>query len=202
MSFGGSGRFSGTHAREETVGKIVVSQFVTLDGVFEDPSWTAEFGFDPEMGEDIGRITRASDAILLGRRTFEMFAPAWSTRTADDDPGAPFFNDTRKSVVGDLDDAAAEATWRNSRSIGGYDAEKLRAFKESVTGGIYVSGSGTLVRSLLADGLVDRLHLFVYPLVRGSGAHLFPQGSPTARLRLRQHDAYDNGVLHLVYTPA
>ncbi|MDN4613980.1 dihydrofolate reductase family protein [Leifsonia sp. F6_8S_P_1B] len=184
------------------MGAIAVHEFISLDGVFEDPRWTAEFGFDPEMSEDIGRITRASDAILLGRTTFEMFAPAWSTRTAEDDPGAPFFNDTQKTVVGDLDDATAEATWANSRSLGAYDTERVRAFKESVGGAIYVSGSGTLVRSLLADGLIDRLHLFVYPIVLGSGAHLFPQGSPTTRLRLRQQDVYDNGVLHLVYTPA
>ena len=185
------------------MGSIAVHEFVSLDGVFEDPSWTMEFGFDEEMGEDIGRITRASDAVLLGRRTFEMFAPAWSVRTVEDDPGAPFFNDSPKAVVSStLDDAAAEATWRNSRSLGAYDADRIRAFADEVSGGVYVSGSGSLVRALLADGLVDTLHLFVYPLVRGAGARLFPEGSPETRLRLRQYDAYANGVLHLVYTRA
>lgn len=185
------------------MGSIAVHEFVSLDGVFEDPSWTMEFGFDEEMGEDIGRITRASDAVLLGRRTFEMFAPAWSVRTVEDDPGAPFFNDSPKAVVSStLDDAAAEATWRNSRSLGAYDADRIRAFADEVSGGVYVSGSGSLVRALLADGLVDTLHLFVYPLVRGRGARLFPEGSPETRLRLRQYDAYANGVLHLVYTRA
>ncbi|WP_158861910.1 dihydrofolate reductase family protein [Leifsonia sp. AG29] len=185
------------------MGTISVHEFVSLDGVFEDPSWTVPFGFDPDMGEDIARLTRSSDAILLGRRTFEMFAPAWSGRTADDDPGAPFFNDTPKAVVsGNLDDAAAERTWRNSRSLGAYDAGRIREFKDSVTGGIYISGSGALVRALLADGLVDALHLFVYPLVRGTGARLFPEGSAETVLRLRQYDAYDNGVLHLIYSRA
>lgn len=185
------------------MGTIAVHEFVSLDGVFQDPSWTMDFGFDPLMGDDIGRITRASDAILLGRRTFEMFAPAWSTRTAADDPGAPFFNDTQKAVVsGSLDDDAAEATWRNSRSLGAYDTETLRAFKDGVSGGIYISGSGSLVRALLADGLVDSLHLFVYPVVLGTGERLFPEGSAEARLRLRHSDAYDNGVLHLHYSPA
>jgi dihydrofolate reductase len=172
------------------MGTIAVHEFVSLDGVFEDPSWTFEFGFDPEMGDDIGRITRASDAILLGRRTFEMFAPAWSQRTAEDDPGAPFFNDSLKAVVSSsLDDAAAQQIWRNSRSLGPYDAGRIREFADSFSGGLYISGSGSLVRSLLADGLVDSLHLF-------------PEGTATAKLRLRQHDAYDNGVLHLHYTPA
>jgi dihydrofolate reductase len=132
-----------------------------------------------------------------------MFAPAWSTRTSADDPGAPFFNDSLKAVVsGGLDDAAAEATWRNSRSLGAYDADRVREFKDSVSGGIYISGSGTLVRALLADGLVDSLHLFVYPVVLGTGERLFPEGTAEARLALRYSDAYDNGVLHLHYSPA
>ncbi|MET3566825.1 dihydrofolate reductase [Leifsonia sp. 563] len=127
------------------MGAIAVHEFVSLDGVFEDPSWTFEFGFDPDMGDDIGRITRASDAILLGRRTFEMFAPAWSPRTADDDPGAPFFNDSPKGVVSStLDDQTAERTWRNSRSLGAYDAERIRAFADEFSGGVYISGSGSL----------------------------------------------------------
>ncbi|WP_223227678.1 dihydrofolate reductase family protein [Leifsonia xyli] len=71
------------------MGTITVHEFVSLDGVFEDPGWTAEHGFDPAMGEDLARITGSSDAILLGRRTFEVFAPVWSARTAEDDPGAP-----------------------------------------------------------------------------------------------------------------
>jgi len=185
------------------MGTIAVHEFVSLDGVFQDPSWTAEYGFDPAMGDDIGRVTRSADAILLGRRTFEMFAPAWSTRTAADDPGAPFFNDSTKAVVSStLDDAAAEAAWGNSRSLGAYDADRIREFKDSVSGGLYISGSGTLVRALLADGLVDSLHLFVYPVVLGTGARLFPEGSASAKLRLRHSEAYDNGVLHLHYSPA
>jgi len=184
------------------MGAIAVHEFVSLDGVFEDPSWTAEFGFDPEMGETIGRITRQSGAILLGRRTFEMFAPAWSQRTAADDPGAPFFNDTPKAVVSSsLDDAVQDAFVRAYRALGDYDADRIREFADGYEG-VYVSGSGSLVRSLLADGLLGSLHLFVYPVVRGTGARLFPEGSAPATLRLRHHDAYDNGVLHLHYTAA
>ena len=76
------------------MGTIAVHEFISLDGVFENPTWTSEFGFDPAMGETLGAITGAATAILLGRTTYEMFAPAWSTRTVEDDPGAPFFNET------------------------------------------------------------------------------------------------------------
>lgn len=184
------------------MGSIAAHEFVSLDGVFENPSWTADFGFDPRMGEQIGRITGSAEAILLGRRTFQMFAPAWSTRTAAEDPGAPFFNETPKAVVsGSLDDVAAETTWNNSRSLGAYDADRIRELKESSSGDIYVSGSGTLVRALLADGLLDALHLFVYPVVLGTGQRLFSESTSPARLRLAQSDAYDNGVLHLHYAP-
>ena len=83
----------------EIMGKIAVHEFITLDGVIEDPRWTMDYPFDPKMGQAIGGIMGASKGLLLGRRTYEMFAPAWSTRTAEEDPGAPFMNDTMKYVV-------------------------------------------------------------------------------------------------------
>jgi dihydrofolate reductase len=138
--------------------KIRAHEFITLDGVFESPSWTFEFGFDPAMGEDLGALTGASSTILLGRRTHEMFAPAWRERTVEDDPGAPFFNDTEKLVVGSREPAEE---WANTTRFGPYDADKLRELKESHDGDIYLSGSGMLVRGLIADGLLDELHLFV-----------------------------------------
>jgi hypothetical protein len=81
------------------VGRIYVHEFVSLDGVFEEPSWTFEYGFTDGMARAIGALTDASSAILLalGRTTYQMFAPAWSGRTVEDDPGAPFFNDTRST---------------------------------------------------------------------------------------------------------
>src|SRR3954462_2176408 len=145
---------------------------MSLDGVIDAPTWTFEYGFDPKMGEAIGAFTEGSEGILLGRNTYEMFEPAWSTRTEEDDPGAPFFNDTTKYVVSGT---LTEATWRNSEIIGPYDADRIRGLKEAVDGDISVSGSGTLVRAMLADGLVDELDLFVYPLTRGPGPRLFPE---------------------------
>src|SRR5437879_4778484 len=84
--------------RSYDMGKILVHEFISLDGVIESPSWTMEFGFDPKMGEAIARIMGSCGGLLLGRRTFEMFAPAWSGRTAEQDPGAPFMNDSPKYV--------------------------------------------------------------------------------------------------------
>ena len=81
------------------MGAIHVHEFMTLDGVIDAPTWTFEYGFDPQMGETLAAITARSTGILLGRNTYQMFEPAWSSRTAEDDPGAPFFNDTTKYVV-------------------------------------------------------------------------------------------------------
>jgi dihydrofolate reductase len=171
---------------------------MSLDGVIDAPTWTFDYGFDPEMGETIGAVTNRCRGILLGRTTYEMFEPAWSTRTVEDDPGAPFFNDTTKYIVsGTLE----TPTWRNSTVIGPYGPDAIRSVKDDVEGDLYVSGSGTLVRAMLADGLVDELHLFVYPVTRGAGPRLFPEDAAPAKLELAASRSYDNGVVYLAYRP-
>jgi len=178
------------------MGKIAVHEFITLDGVIEEPRWSAGYPFDPKMGEAIGGIMGASEGLLLGRRTFEMFAPAWSGRTAEDDPGAPFMNESTKYVVsGTLE----HAEWKNSTILGPYSADVIRDLKARLDGDLYVSGSGMLVRAMLADGLVDELHLFVYPLTLGAGQRLF---ADPAKFALAGTEAYESGVLHLTYRPA
>ncbi|MGH3681473.1 MAG: dihydrofolate reductase family protein [Natronosporangium sp.] len=178
------------------MGAIHVHEFMSLDGVIDAPTWTFDYGFDPKMGEQLAAITGRSRGVLLGRTTYEMFEPAWSTRTVEDDPGAPFFNDTTKYVVsGTLTDP----TWRNSEVIGAYDPDRIRRLKDEVDGDIYVSGSITLVRAMLADGLVDELHLCVYPLTRGAGPRLFPPEAAPSTLSLATAESYDNGVLFLTY---
>ncbi|MFL6121765.1 dihydrofolate reductase family protein [Actinophytocola sp.] len=179
------------------MGEIHVHEFMALDGVIDAPVWAAEYGFDPKMGEVIGATTGRARGILLGRITYEMFAPAWSTRTVEDDPGAPFFNDTTKYVVSGT---LTNPTWHNSTVIGAYDAAAIRSLKEQV-GDLYVSGSGTLVRALLADGLVDALHLFVYPVTRSEGPRLFPPEAKSSKLTLAASETYDNGVVYLSYRP-
>ncbi|WP_378740409.1 dihydrofolate reductase family protein [Nocardia brasiliensis] len=181
------------------MGTIAVHEFIALDGVYEDPSWTFEYGFDPKMGETLSAITAKAEAILLGRNTFEMFAPAWSTRTVADDPGAPFFNDTMKYVVGARE---PEVEWANSTRLGAYDPDVIRKLKDEIDGTIYISGSGTLVRALLAAGLVDDLHLFVYPIALGKGERLWSDGVDATKLALTECETYDNGVVHLHYGPA
>lgn len=178
------------------MGTIDVHEFISLDGVVEDPSWTAEYGFTEEMGEAIGRL--CDQAILLGRTTYEMFHPAWSERGHDVESGGAFFNGAPKHVV--TSTRADPLEWENSTVLGPYDPDRVRRLKESVDGGIYVSGSVTLVRALLADGLVDTLNLFVYPVVLGAGLKLFADGQRVP-LRLVETETYGNGVVRTTYGP-
>ena len=180
------------------MGAILVHEFTTLDGIVDAPTWTFDFGFDPKMGEAIYGLTARCGGILLGRTTYEMFEPAWSKRTAEDDPGAPFFNETPKYVVSST---LTDPTWNNTRVLGLYDPEAIRQLRADVASDLYVSGSGTLVRAMLADGLVDELHLFVFPLMRGPGARLFPEDAEPLSLSLTACEAYDNGAIHLAYAP-
>jgi dihydrofolate reductase len=180
------------------MGAIRVHEFMSLDGVIDAPTWTFEYGFDPNMGQTIAAAMEGCRAILLGRTTYEMFEPAWSQRTAEDDPGAPFFNDTTKYVVSGT---LTSTTWRNSQVLGAYDAEVISRLKDTIEGDLYVSGSGTLVRAMLADGLVDELHLFIYPLTLGGGPRLFAEDAGPRRLTLAASASYDNGAVYLAYRP-
>jgi dihydrofolate reductase len=181
------------------VGTIRVHEFISLDGVIDTPTWTMDYGFDARMGEDIAVSMAGCDGILLGRTTYQMFEPAWSNRTAADDPGAPFFNDTMKYVVSST---LTAPTWRNSQALGPYDAAAIGRLKDEHAGGLYISGSGTLVRALLADNLVDELHLFVYPVTRSAGPRLFAEGLPASKWFRSNASLYDNGAVYLKLTPA
>ncbi|HWC38085.1 MAG TPA: dihydrofolate reductase family protein [Acidimicrobiales bacterium] len=180
------------------MGTIRAHEFMTLDGVIDTPTWTMDYGFDPGMGQAIGEIMGNCNAIMLGRTTYEMFEPAWSSRTPEEDPGAPFMNDSTKYIVSS---SLKKATWKNSEIVGAYSPQGIRSVKDRVDGGIYVSGSGTLVRALIADGLLDELHLFVFPLTRGGGPRPFPENGAT-KWSLARSETYDNGVLYLAYAPA
>ncbi len=150
------------------------------------------------MNDALLGITKRCGAILLGRTTYQHFEKGWSERTDADDPHSSFFNDTPKYVVSGTIDTP---TWRNSTILGPYDPEAIRRLKDQVDGGIFTSASGTLVRAMLADGLVDELNLFLYPLTRGQGPRLFPADAAPLKMRLESHRAFHHGVLHLTYRP-
>jgi dihydrofolate reductase len=180
------------------MGDVHVHEFMSLDGVIDAPTWTMEYEWTPRMFDRLAVLSDSCDRILLGRNTFEMFEPAWSTRTVEDDPGAPFFNDTMKHVVSAT---LEETTWRNSQVLGPYDPDTIRKLKDEGDGGVYISGSITLVRAMLADGLIDDLHLLVYPLTLGAGPRLFTEGAEPGKLTLADAERFDNGVLYVNYKP-
>jgi dihydrofolate reductase len=177
------------------MGTIRAHEFTGLDGVIDAPTWTFDFGLDSAKGQDIGNLMASCRAILLGRNTYEMFQPAWSARTVADDPGAPFMNESTKYVVSST---LTEGAWQNSKIVGRYTAEGIRQVKDEVDRGVYVSGSSTLVRAFTGDELLDELHLFVYPVTRGTGPRLFPDDLPT-NWSLLHSSTYDKGALYLAY---
>jgi dihydrofolate reductase len=178
------------------MGQIVSSFFISLDGVVEAPDqWHFPY-FDDEMGEAVGKMMETTEAMLMGRVLYEEWAAYWPT--SDDEPFASTFNKMPKYVVSRT---LRDATWNNTTVIGGDVAASLRKLKDGVEGDIGVSGSATLVRWLLANGLLDRLNLMVHPIAVGKGARLF-EDTPTHPLRLLAHEVFSTGVLNLAYAPA
>ena len=176
--------------------KVVVSEFVSLDGVMEDPSWTA-----PYWNDEIAEFKRAElfaiDALLLGRVTYQGFAAAWPGRT-DEAGYADRMNNLPKYVVSTTLD---RAEWNNSTIIKENVADEVARLKEQPGQDILIFGSGQLVNTLIRQGLVDQYNLLVYPVVLGSGKRLFADGV-TAALRLVETKAFSSGVVELIYQPA
>jgi dihydrofolate reductase len=173
--------------------KVVVTEFLSLDGVMEDPGWTFKYWND-EIAKFKGEESTASDALLLGRVTYQGFASAWPQSK---DEGAPYFNSVRKYVVSTTLD---KAEWNNSRLIKGNIVEEITKLKQQDGKDIIVHGSATLVQSLMQHDLVDRYRLLVYPLVLGKGKRLFKDGIP-ATLKLVDTRSFSSGVAALIYEP-
>lgn len=169
--------------------RIVVSEFLSLDGVMEEPSWTAPYWND-EIAQFKGEEQLACDALLLGRTTYEGFAAAWPSRTGE---GAEEMNALPKYVVSPTLD---KATWNNSTIIGENVFEEIAKLKVRPGQDILVYGSGELVRAPLKHRLVDQLNLLVYPVVLGSGKRLFEGGDKTS-LKLLETKAFSSGVVLL-----
>jgi dihydrofolate reductase len=176
------------------VSKLVVSEFLSLDGVMDSPSWTAPYWND-EIAAFKAAEMETTQALLQGRLTYDGMAAAWPARS-DEDPGARIMNSLPKYVVSAT---LTEATWNNSTIIRGDVAQEVQALKDSGGGDILVYGSGQLTRFLLEHGLVDQLNLLVYPVTVGSGKRLF--GEAPIKLRLTESRTFSSGVVLLQYVP-
>jgi dihydrofolate reductase len=181
---------------------ITASMFMALDGVV-DPAvgnWHFPY-FNDEMGRAVAR-THDADVMLFGRVTYDSFAGAWPGREAAGQEDAEFakkLGDMRKIVVSQR---PLEFTWRNSEQLQGSLAEGAAALKADPSiGRIALSGSVSVVRQLLAAGLLDELHLFVHPALAGSGLRLFQDEAPEQPLRLLSAQPFATGVIYLVYAP-
>ncbi|MBW4437137.1 MAG: dihydrofolate reductase family protein [Pleurocapsa minor GSE-CHR-MK-17-07R] len=177
--------------------KLVVTTFLSLDGVMENPAWSAPYWND-EIAAFKGEETDGSDALLLGRVTYEGFAAAWPNRTGVDS-GADYFNSVRKYVATNTLD---KAEWTNSVILRGDGLKaEIEKLKQQDGTNITVHGSGRLVRWLMDNDLVDVYRLLVYPVVLGKGQRLFEDGA-MATLKLVESRPVGSGVIGLIYQPA
>jgi dihydrofolate reductase len=187
------------------MGRIVVTEFVSLDGVTEDPGGSEDFkyggwSFEFSRGEegDKFKLDEAleADALLLGRVTYEGFAAAWPSREGE---FADKFNTMPKYVVSST---LGEPEWTNTTVLRGDVAEEVTKLKQETEGDLVVHGSNQLVQALLEHDLVDELRLMIFPVVLGSGKRLWGETSERKTLRLRDSKTVGDGVLIVVYEPA
>jgi dihydrofolate reductase len=182
--------------------KITAGLFIALDGVVEAPDqWHFPY-FNDEMGVAVDAMLGTADTILFGRKTYDSFAGAWPGREAAGAEDAAFakkLGDARKIVASRR---PLKFTWRNSEQLQGDLVETVTALKNEPGGPIGISGSVSIVRQLLAAGLLDELHLLVHPIAVRKGLRLFDEGQPTIPLKLLSSQTFKTGVLYLVYVPA
>ena len=182
--------------------KIIAGVFISLDGVVEAPDqWHFPY-FNDEMGAAVDVTLGRADTMLFGRKTYDSFAGAWPEREAaggEDAHFAKVLGDVRKIVVSNQ---PLEFTWRNSEQLQGDLVEAVTALKNEGDGTISMSGSISVVRQLLAAGLLDELHLLMHPIAVRKGMRLFDEGEPPVPLTLVSSQTFQTGVLNLVYAPA
>lgn len=187
------------------MGRIVVTEFVSLDGVIQAPGGGEDFKyagwtFDISRGEEGDRFKlkelQDSEALLLGRATYEGFAAAWPSRTGD---FADKLNRMPKYVISST---LKKPDWNNTTVLKGDVVEETAKLKQRLKGDIYVHGSGQLVRALIDNDLVDELHLMVFPVVLGTGKRLFGETKDKKRLQLASSKTVGDGIAIMIYTPA
>jgi dihydrofolate reductase len=176
--------------------KIIAGLFISLDGVVEAPEkWTGPY-FNDQVGQAVGALMAANDALLLGRVTYQGFAAAFGGQSGG---MADQMNNTPKYVVSGT---LTSADWQNSTLISGDIAGQIAALKQQPGQNIGMSGSSALVSWLLRNGLLDRLDLLVFPVVLGTGKRLFSEPDGQLALALTGSEAFSTGVVHLSYEPA
>jgi dihydrofolate reductase len=180
--------------------KVVASELVSLDGVMGSPQEWAFSYSDDEMEQANASGMAASDALLLGRATYQEFASYWPYQNSANQPYTDYLNSTPKFVVSTTLEEPLE--WQNSTLIKGNLAEEITELKRLPGKDITIIGSAALVQSLLADELLDELRLMVHPLVLGGGKRLFEDGGDQKALELLDSKTFDTGVLYLTYRPA
>jgi dihydrofolate reductase len=193
---------------EVAVRKVITSEFVSLDGVVEDPGGAegSEYGgwsfayFNEELGQLIGKGFTASDAMLMGRTTYEQWAAFWPNQDPEENPDAVQMNSVRKYVVSTTLQEPLE--WHNSTLIAGGVAEEIAQLKRQPDKDIVISCSISLVRSLPKDGLIDELRFLVHPVVVGGGKRIFEEEGERIALELVDSKTFSTGVVYLAYSGA
>ncbi len=189
------------------MGRIVVTEFVSLDGVMEAPGGGEDFKhagwtFEIERGDEGDKFkldeTLSSEALLLGRKTYEGFAAAWPSRT-DEVGFADKFNSMPKYVVSST---LENPEWNNTTVLKGDPVEEVSKLRQRPGGDIVVHGSAQLVQTLLEHDLVDELRLMIYPVVLGTGKRLFGETSDKKHLRLTDSKTVGDGITICIYEPA
>lgn len=177
--------------------KIIAGEFISVDGVVHEPGeWSMKY-FTPEVGATIGAVMSSCDAMLMGRHQYEQWSEYWPDKTDTDDPFAGYINSVRKYVVSST---LNEVTWNNSVLIDGSNAAKEIAELKAQPGkDIAISGSITLMETLMQDGLLDEMQLILYPVVVGSGRRIFEKVSGTIPLKLVETRPLGDGPVLLSY---
>jgi dihydrofolate reductase len=186
--------------KEVSMKKVTAGLFVSLDGVTESPEKWQHPYFNDEMGEAVGAAMAAADAMLLGRVTYQEFASYWPGVSSEDQPFADYMNNSPKYVPSRTLEGPLE--WNNSTLIKGNLVEEIARLKRQPGKNIAITGSVTLVQSLLEQDLLDELGLMIHPVVVGSGKRLFEEGGDPKKLKLVESKTFSTGGVYLTYQPA
>ena len=191
--------------------KIITTTFLSIDGVYQAPGGTEEdksggfseggwtYGYwDEVMGGIMSAVLAQPFELLLGRRTYDIFAAYWPTTDKDPEVAKPF-NATRKFVVSR---SPQQLSWQNSTLITGDVVSQIRKLKEDDSADLWVHGSGNLIHTLLENKLVDRMHLWTFPVILGSGKRLFKDGIPAGEWKLVESSIATTGVVITAYEPS